>query len=261
LPEAAAAKLAEIELQWLSAEDGARGAVNRINSMPRSNASLLARLEAERDRHADRHRQLGMIRSRINQWHFELRLPPGVVLEEAPPIRVELKGGEKVSDAIGNVRREIADLGQQLARTKLAPLPKAEQTKLVNDYCVRLIRQGAPSVSIVGDKLRVLFRGDCVNPEDTAALLAWIAPDAFCRAIERELAEMPVGSPAAMPAAERIKKTSEIELQLLLLQRKEEAFIERAAADGVEVLRRPDASPLAVLGLVIVAQQAQAQVA
>jgi hypothetical protein len=260
LPASARSKLAEIEAEWMAAEDAARGAVNRINSLPRSNPNLLARLESERDRHADRHRQLGMLRSRLNQWHFELRLPPGVVLEEAPAIRVELKNGEKVGDAIANVRREIADLGQQLGRTKLAPLPKAEQTKLVEEYVVRLFRQGAPSVGIVQDRLRVLWKGDTVMPEDTAALLAWIAPDAFCRAIERELAEVPVRADA-MPAGERIRRVEELSAQLLVLERKEEHLIETAAADGVEVLRRPDADPRAVLGLQIVAAAAVAQVA
>jgi hypothetical protein len=33
------------------------------------------------------------------------------------------------------------------------------------------------------------------------------------------------------------------------LARREEALIERAASDGLEVLRRPDASPVAVLGI------------
>jgi hypothetical protein len=35
------------------------------------------------------------------------------------------------------------------------------------------------------------------------------------------------------------------------LERREEALIMRAADDGVEVLRRPDASPAAVLGVAI----------
>ena len=43
--------------------------------------------------------------------------------------------------------------------------------------------------------------------------------------------------------------------QLLELERREEAMIAHAAAEGVEVLRRPDTSPAAVLGVVIVKAQ------
>jgi hypothetical protein len=37
---------------------------------------LRARLTSERDKLAAQYRQLSMLRSRINQWHMELRLPP-----------------------------------------------------------------------------------------------------------------------------------------------------------------------------------------
>ena len=53
-----------------------------------------------------------------------------------------------------------------------------------------------------------------------------------------------------------------IKRELLDLERREEALIMRAADDGLDVLRRPDASPPAVLGVVVVKEaQAQAQVA
>jgi hypothetical protein len=42
---------------------------------------------------------------------------------------------------------------------------------------------------------------------------------------------------------------------LLELERSEQALLDRAHADGLDVLPRPEASPLAVLG-VIIAQQA-----
>jgi hypothetical protein len=55
---------------------------------------------------------------------------------------------------------------------------------------------------------------------------------------------------------------AELEGQLLALERREEALIERAASDGVEVLRRPNgASPLAVLGIMITTEGQAQQVA
>jgi hypothetical protein len=44
-------------------------------------------------------------------------------------------------------------------------------------------------------------------------------------------------------------------------EQREEALIMRAAGDGIELLRRPDASPLAVLGLAGAAKEQAAQVA
>ena len=54
---------------------------------------------------------------------------------------------------------------------------------------------------------------------------------------------------------------AELSVASLLLERREEGLIERAAAEGQEVLRRPEASPLAVLGVVIVKQAQAAHVA
>jgi hypothetical protein len=61
----------------------------------------------------------------------------------------------------------------------------------------------------------------------------------------------------AMPAAERVKRVAELQEQLLELERREEALIMRAHSDGLEILRRSDANPLAVLNCVIVKAQVQ----
>jgi hypothetical protein len=45
------------------------------------------------------------------------------------------------------------------------------------------------------------------------------------------------------------------------VRQREEALFLKAQGDGLEMLRRPDASPLAVLGVVIVQSAPQAQVA
>jgi hypothetical protein len=91
-------------------------------------------------------------------------------------------------------------------------------------------------------------------------MLCWLAPASVLSALKREIEA--AGAPVnAMPAAERIKRISELEAQLLALERREEVLVSCAAADGTEVLRRPDANPMAVLGIVVVAKEAQQQVA
>jgi hypothetical protein len=257
LPETARAKLQELELARMGAEDAARAATTRLNALPGdADPPMIARLEAEAARQRQRHGQLHPLCSKLTQWLAELR---PVVLEAVPPVSVELKG-EKPSAALAAVRGEISALHGKLARVRSAPLTRDEESALIEDYVVRLIRQAEPSVGIVGGRLRVNFKGDMFASEDVLALLAWAAPDPVCRALERALPESDGND--ALSAAERGKRVAEIEARLLELERREEALIELAQADGIEVMRRSDASPLCVLGLVIKqAAPAVAQVA
>ena len=97
------------------------------------------------------------------------------------------------------------------------------------------------------------------SKQDLIGTLCWLAPTSVLAALKREIEA--AGAPVnAMPAAERIKKIGELEAQLLALERREEVLVSCAAADGTEVLRRQDANPMAVLGVVIVSE-AQAKVA
>jgi hypothetical protein len=260
LPAPARTKLQELEMQRDSALDASHAAQSRINMTP-PNSTIVERLTRERDRFAEKHRVFSRIVSACNQFTMESR---NKVLEAAPPVAVELKPSERLADRVSNVRAEIAALGQQLAKVKIAPLPVSDREELVNQYVSRLFQEGRPAVSIQRDALKVTFKGDMFAPEDVMRLLAWAFPGALAKALDREVADMPLPNGAdAMPAAERIKKTAELETELLILARKEEALVERAAADGLEILRRPEASPLAVLGVQvqIVAAQAQAEAA
>jgi len=109
LPRRAREKLAELELQRMAAEDGMRGCAQRINSLPRDGAEALrARLAAQRDAQAERHRALSLLVSRLNQWCMELRLPPGAMLEPAPALEIKLKASETPSAAVEAVRVQIA---------------------------------------------------------------------------------------------------------------------------------------------------------
>jgi hypothetical protein len=67
-------------------------------------------------------------------------------------------------------------------------------------------------------------------------------------AFARELGAEPEPANAVSPL-EREKRLSELSASLLALERREECLNERAAGDGLEILRWPDASPLAVLGI------------
>src|SRR6516225_7474866 len=108
LPEAAAKRLAELELQRDGALDSMRGAAGRAMSLPKDAAQLRERLELERDKFAEKHRQLAMLVSRLNQWHVELRLGPSIELRLAPAVELKLRASETCASALAMVRDQIA---------------------------------------------------------------------------------------------------------------------------------------------------------
>jgi hypothetical protein len=260
LPESAAAKLSALRVQQMAAEDAARAVQSRLSGFGRvrdaADQELCDRLAAEADRLAARHRRLSALVHHINQWWMELR---GVVLESAPAIAIKLKDGQTLVEAIEATRGEIAALNAQLATVRRAPLPAGDQRQLAEAFVARQASMARPSVAVVGDQVRVAFRDSVVGAtDDVLALACWIQPEAVLTALTREIEQMPTPI-NPLPANERKARVAELEQQSLELERREEALIMRAAGDGVELLRRPDAAPAAVLGVVIVAKAAAPQ--
>jgi hypothetical protein len=96
-----------------------------------SDPRLRERLTAERDKASERHRQLAMLTSKINQWWTELRLPAGSELQLPPPSQSILRSGETAAEAVANVRMEIAGLKQQIAQVRAAPLKTVSQMEAI----------------------------------------------------------------------------------------------------------------------------------
>jgi hypothetical protein len=99
---------------------------------------------------------------------------------------------------------------------------------------------------VVGDQLRVRFVGDMVASEDCFALFCALSPEAACNLLERRLGPE---RPDALDKLSRQNKQAELEVALEIAERTEEAAIEASAREGTEVMRRADANPLCVLGL------------
>jgi hypothetical protein len=119
------------------------------------------------------------------------------------------------------VRGEVKVLHRQLHEVKQAPLPRPEVVDLIENYVAGLMRQARPDVRIVGDKLRVGWRGDTVAVEDVVALIALIVPEQLCKMLERRLPELP----GALAQNERHNRIGELSVQCLELERKEESLI------------------------------------
>jgi hypothetical protein len=256
LPEAAADKLAALDLERQKCEDEARSLTNRINNLPADATKLAERMQRERAKANYKHDELHALTSGIRQWIT--RLPNSTRLEMAPMPEPRLIDGETVTQAITRTRTEISTTDAHLRTIKSAPLPKADQKKLVHKYVEQLQTAGRPRVSIDHRGVRVDFldpqRADpALAFRDSINVMAWLRPADFVTALESEIDMMP-DPVLAMTAEEREKRTSELSARLDVLERQEESLIEAALAQGVVVARREEASPLAVLNVRIVAR-------
>ena len=206
LPESATARLAELQIRRDNALTMSRTAQAALNALPDDAASALRdRLVSERDKHVQAHNYYHRLQSAVQQWLFQLRLRPGEVLREAP-VAAELRKGETPAEAIGRLRVEMLRIAQELAKTRSASLPVADQIAAAEEFISRKSLVGKPKVSIVRDQMQLSWADDVLTCKtDLLTLLAWIAPKSLLDAIKREINEGP--PPAnSRSAAVRIKK-------------------------------------------------------
>jgi len=257
LPAAARKKLAEIELQRMQAEDAARGAAGRWNSLPPDADELRERLARERDRHAERHRALSLLVSRLNQFCMELKLPANSTLEVAPALELKLKASETVVAAVEAVRAQIANMQREIAAVRALPMRRASELEAIRAHLARLAQRSPPKVGFdARGNATVRWIEDMATMDGVLGLLAFVlGPEPLSAAFARDLA--PEGAGAVSPL-EREARLAELSASLLALERCEEQLIVRAADEGVELLRRGDADPRAVLNVAVVAKEAQA---
>ena len=251
LPESARAKLSDIEAQRCIAEDLLRGTAQRLTSLPREAVELRERLAVERDKHAERHRSLSMIVSRCNQFWSELRA--NVALEVAPAVEIKLKASETVVAALAAAREQIAGVQRELVQVRKAPLCRSSQEEAIRAHLARLVQRPKIGFDARGGAL-LTWTEDMATMDGVLGLLAFVlGPEQVSAAFSRDLEPE---SPAAVTPLER---ETELSVSLLALERTEEALILRAAGEGIELSRRGDASPVAVLGVVVVNANARTQ--
>jgi hypothetical protein len=257
LPAFATARLTELSLARDLALEASRACQQKINQLPDDSPSqMLARLVTERDKQAQRNNSLHRLLSSVNQYLFQLRLPPGCYLKPVST-PVTLAKGETAAQAIGALRVEMLAIAQELAKVRHAPLPITDQIAAAERYVTLRGGTNAPRVAMVRDQLQLTFADDvAATKTDLIGLLCWLAPTSVIAALKREIEQSPAGA-GALPAADRDRRVRELEAQLLGLERRESALLDKADS----VLPRHDMNPLAFLGIEIAAREAQQQVA
>ncbi len=236
----------------------------------RSDTPAFAEAEAARDgaaaQLADLDRRIADLRARsprvlsgIDQY---LRsLPPGIVVELAPPVM------PKKGATVESVRTQIAELRADLHATRSAPLHSSAVKALWRADITARAERCAPNV---GDTLegaavqwphtltRAELYGHAVSegaPQiagfaqqrsvDVLGLMCWLAGEALMEKISEEI-DAEADDAGALSDDDRAEREAALLSQILELGYVEETLIE---ASGAEVARRADADPRAVLGL------------
>jgi hypothetical protein len=193
----------------------------------------------------------------VNLQRWVQTLGRGITLEPAKPKRFRLDDDETAAQALMRLRAEIANATAQLATAKDAPLPKEDVQLRANNYVAELAKRGQPKVNRKGD---VSWESTWASsPPSMRAIetMAWLFPERFAQRLEDLIDGLP-DPDLVLNAADRRKCIRELEQTIEKLERDEEAAVAMCIADGVDVLRRANASPLAVLGVAIVKRESRA---
>jgi hypothetical protein len=265
LPFVARGKLVRIEGEANDARHAAASAIRRMAELqqgrnywqdqtPPNEEALgieLKRLSRVRMLQNERHRVLAGLVANLQAW--VLALPRGVVLEPARLPPTELEKDVALSAAIEHVRASIAATRSGLLAVRNAPPPLDELKSHAKQYVHGLAQRGRPRVAADGEGLRIRFDDPTAFAASTKSalpLLAWLHQDAMIAALEREVDRL-VPHSHALTAEQKDRQVAELRTQLESLERREEQLVTWAQEQGLDVLRRVDASPLAVLGIAI----------
>jgi vancomycin resistance protein YoaR len=261
VPEQAKQRVEELTLARDLALDQTKALQARINMLDGS-PQLAERLVSERDKQALRANHLQRLVSSCNQFLMQLRLAPGTTLEVHPPLNLTIR--TSLPKAVESTREQIADLQKEIARVRSAPLKVSSKRDAARAYLERLAQVYAPKIVFDGrGNAKATWTEEIVTSRDQIlALIVWaLGPNGPAELVEAfQIDEEPEPEEALSPE-EKAAAISKFSSTLLQLERQENSLISCAAADGHEITRRPDASPLAVLNLVIVQQEPQQQVA
>lgn len=181
-----------------------------------------------------------------------------------PPVVEKPAGGWP--QAVEEQRGRLAGLRDRRGAVEKAPRSVAEAVEQVKAHVARLRETGAPDVKYllrpgggVSDirwpETNSYHRKDGggtarTRVPDVPAILAWLYGKDLEAALVAEI-EAAAGSQATetLTDAERARLLAELDAEILQAERIEESMIRAAAVEGLEILRRPDADPRAVLSV------------
>lgn len=166
-------------------------------------------------------------------------------------------------DGLDLLREQIADAGDEIARIAAAPQPVADALKAFDAWAGQVATEGVDSLRL-GRLLRpetaqgyelprsVVRAGDSAVYDYGAAteallgLLVATAMPALRKIVQGQLDDLTAGRETLTPAA-RAKKLDQAKADLFNLELREESAIRAMEAAGMDIARRADADPRALL--------------
>jgi hypothetical protein len=248
---------------------------------PRSEADTIAKLELDRNALRIEVGTLEQRRSLLNarRANAEQTLAQ---LNSAIPLLVERGGGgalrpvtvtaqpregEDLKAAILRVRSQINNNNSEITRLRTAPCTADEIRAAAIPKVEQMAAQGAPHIASANGTVEIRFPDEpqfadpgavMSAPSGSASkMLAWLFPEQMLARMTDGLDDVVGG----VSKAEREARSTELNAEVRELEHEEEALVCMALEAGLDVHRRPTASPLALLGLEVEQQAALLQAA
>jgi hypothetical protein len=280
LPPKARQKIAEArqragDLNALAASsmkmrDVAQSTVDRLQQeRPRDEASMkkmlaeieIAEAEAQRvravfaNRQGKSHEAMGLV---AQLEAFLDRVPAHVGFEEVVRPAVDLRG-ETHAAAIERVRQQIGVTLGRLAEITRSPLPADELKRRAHAQIDELAKASRPTFDRRTGEVSFRPRSDAFAPgmsvSDVVGLLALLDRPRLVGLIDQQIDAANI---EGLSDEERADQAATARVELFELELLEEAIIEDAAANGIDLARRSGADPQAVFGVTFTNAEARA---
>jgi hypothetical protein len=232
------------------------GASRALGTTPESEHPIIeaevARLQDKLGTAQTRHRLAADMNARLKYFLQDLG---NVTLEDARTKPPKLAKGETLAATAMRIRLKIASLSSERSRVAACGLPLADIKKQASEYVAELVERGRPRLLFGHDRkfnanFAATIDGQFSVRLDIGAALAWLDAPAFLQRLTEEIEAQP--KPVlALSAKDRADRLAALDAELLVLEFGEEACVVASQEEGPVLQRRPDASPLAVLGVVI----------
>jgi hypothetical protein len=160
------------------------------------------------------------------------------------------------TSSIAEIREAIAKLKDEREAIRVAPVPMSEAIPLIDNLLAYWSHAGRPegieriaAAVMVGKAPHIELHSPRATLADTLALLVPLLDTQLREAMISDLEVRYAAAPAGLPADERQRRLAELDGEIARLEALEDEAIQAAASGGLEVARRPDASPAALLGI------------
>ncbi|MBB5053319.1 hypothetical protein HNQ36_003310 [Afipia massiliensis] len=270
LPRKAAKKLTLLRIETEDAGALVNSTMQRISSVKRAISSNppdladleheLARLQGNAADHQTKHNAMVQLLTQITTGWLPTLKPDSVLVDIEQPAEFVPRKDEPVAAAILRLRNEIASLDDELRRANRAVPTRACRREAAKRYVDDLVLRSPPKVaSSKYGKFSVDFTdaGSFTVKANVAAALAFLEPEKFLKRLYALIDDAPEPE-LALTATDKAARVAAIRSEMLKLEVLEEAAIEFAAYEQIQITRRPFANPLAVLSCTLRSKQATA---